>query len=101
MSTKRLLASSILSVVLFGASLAHAVTVSFNPTSVVANVDDIITIDIVMDFTGDPTVGGGTDIFYNASVLQYQGFDFGTTTLALDSFYSLTPVVLTNDLEEH
>lgn len=99
MINKNIYASILFGVVFFGASIAHAATVSFSPTSVTAGVGDFIKLDVVMDFTGEPTLGGGTDIFYDASVLSFQSFDFGTTTLALDSGFSRSPDVLTNKLE--
>lgn len=95
----KIFTSSLLGLVLFSASVVNAATVSFSDTSVTANVGDMITLDVVMDFTDDATLGGGTDIFYDASVLSFQSFDFGTTTLALDPGFSRSPDVLTNELE--
>jgi hypothetical protein len=99
MITERVLTSSLLGLILFGASVAHAATVSFSDTAVAANVGDTISLNILMDFTDDATLGGGTDIFYDASVLSFQSFDFSTTTLALDPTFSRVPDVLTNELE--
>jgi len=84
---------------LYGSANAYAATINFSDTAISANVGDTITLDILMDFTGDPTLGGGTDIFYDASVLSFQSFDFGTTTLALDPAFSRSPDELANELE--
>ena len=95
----RMLISLFLGAVLYGISPVHAASVSFSDTAVTANVGDTITIDILMDFTGDPTLGGGTDIFYDDSVLSFQSFSFGTTTLTLDGAFSRLPDDLPNKLE--
>jgi len=99
MAIKSILCAVSTCVLLCSASIVHAATISFNTTSVTAGIGDIITLDVLMDFTGDPTVGGGTDIFYDASVLSFQSFDFGTTTLTLDPSFSRSPDVLSNELE--
>ena len=99
MAIKSIIGAVSTCVLLCSASIVHAATLSFSSASVTANVGDLITLDVLMDFTGDPTVGGGTDIFYDASVLSFQGFDFGTTTLSLDTDFNRTPDGLTNELE--
>lgn len=95
----KIFTSSLLGLALFSASVVNAATVSFSETSVTAGIGDIITLDVLMNFTDDPTLGGGTDIFYDASVLSFQSFDFGTTTLPLDVSFNRTPDELTNELE--
>ncbi len=99
MITRQIFVSTLLGAALYSTSLVHAATVNFSPTTVTSNVNDFITLDILMDFTGDPTVGGGTDIFYDASILSYQSFNFGTTTLSLDPAFIRTPDIKTNKLE--
>lgn len=99
MAIKSIIGAVCTCVFLCSASIAQAATVSFSNTSVTAGVGDIFTLDVVMDFTGDPTLGGGTDIFYDASVLSFQSFDFSTATLILDPFLSRSPDVLSNELE--
>jgi len=85
---------------LFGTSVSNAATVTFSNTSIAANLNDIITVDVMMDFTGDPTLGGGLDIFYEPSILSFVSFDFGTSDLVLDLGLSRAPdVVAPNKLE--
>ncbi len=58
-------------VLICGTSIANAASINFSSPSMTANVNDIITLDVLMDFTGNPTLGGGTDIFYDSAVLSY------------------------------
>ena len=90
MSIRTFLAS-VCGALLFNAGVSHAATVSFGNASVTAGVNDIITIDLLMDFTDDATLGGGTDIFFNDAVLSFQSFDFSSTTLVLDPAFSRLP----------
>ncbi len=86
-------------VLICGTSIANAASINFSSPSMTANVNDIITLDVLMDFTGNPTLGGGTDIFYDSAVLSYQSFSFATTSLTLDPAFSRTPDILSNKLE--
>lgn len=54
-------------------SNAYAASVSLVPTSNVVGVapGESVTFDIVMDFTSDPTLGGGFDISYDSTALQF------------------------------
>jgi len=99
MNVRSILSTVSTALLLNSASAVHAASISFSNTSVTAGLGDLITFDVLMDFTGDSTLGGGTDIFYDASILSYQSFDFSTTTLALDSDFSRSPDVLFNELE--
>lgn len=76
---------------LFGTTASNAATVTFSDPSVTAGLNDTITIDLLMDFTDDATLGGGTDIFFNDAVLSFLSFDFSSTTLVLDSAFSRLP----------
>ena len=41
--------------------------------TVVAAVNDLLTFDIVMDFTDDPTIGGGYSVSFTAETLRFGG----------------------------
>lgn len=99
MKIKSIFGGAITGLILSHTPILHAASISFSNTSVTAELGDLITLDVLMDFTGDPTLGGGTDIFYDASVLSYQSFGFTSTSLALDTDFSRSPDVLSNELE--
>ena len=42
---------------------ANAVSISLTPTSVAATVGSSVLFDLKMDFSDDPTLGGGIDFF--------------------------------------
>lgn len=52
--------------------------------SSVVNVGDTITFEASIDFTGDPTLGGGIDIIYDPTVLQF--VDFAHSGIGLPQF---------------
>ncbi|MEJ2257103.1 MAG: hypothetical protein P8X98_08855 [Woeseiaceae bacterium] len=60
------------------ASNINAQSISLAPTSVVNNVNngDTVSFNVVMDFSGYPngTLGGGFDIIFDSSALQFLGF---------------------------
>lgn len=57
--------------------------------------------DVLMDFTGDPTLGGSLDIFYDPAIMSFVSFDFSTNDLTLDLGFSRVPDVISlNKLEE-
>ena len=60
-------------VVLGFSSSAGAASVSLVPTSPIVGIvaGDIVSFDIVMDFTSDPTIGGGFKITFDPSALQF------------------------------
>lgn len=62
--------------VLLSPLTAHAGLITLSPTTPVINLNDgdFISMDILMDFTTEPTIGGGFDIAFDPSALQYQGF---------------------------
>lgn len=43
--------------------------------TIVASAGDVITLDIFFDFTGEPTLGGGFNVFYTASQLDFLTYD--------------------------
>lgn len=65
------------SVALLGVACnAGAASLSLVPTTSVTGVEpgDFVTFDIRTDFTGDPTLGGGFDIFFDPGALQFVSF---------------------------
>lgn len=57
---------------------AHAANISLTPSLVIANVGDTIQVDVIADFTGNPTRGGGLSFSYDPSKIQYDSFSFTT-----------------------
>lgn len=55
---------------------AHAGTVTFSADQTTVGVGDLVTFTYTMDFSDDSTLGGGTDIWYDSSVLQFVGWSF-------------------------
>ncbi len=55
---------------------AHAASVSLTPAFQTGLVGDVVELELVMDFTDDPTLGGGIDIFYDDGLLSFASFVF-------------------------
>lgn len=70
---------------------ASASTISLVPLSLPAAIGDSIEFNLTVDFSDDPTLGGGMDIAYDDNLLSFQSFDFGTATAALDPSFSRLP----------
>lgn len=81
-----------LSVVLLGAfnTVASAASVSLVPASQSVMVGESLTVLVNFDFRGDPTLGGGVDVFYDPAVLEFSAFAFGTGA-GLDPGYNRKP----------
>lgn len=67
----------------------QAAFITLTPTTAVLDVNDgdTIVFDITMDFTSEPTIGGGFDIAFDATALQlqsYNRFDVGDPILGRD-----------------
>ncbi len=60
----------------------QAATISITPLSMNAQLGDNVSVDIWMDFSDEPTLGGGIDITYNGSVLSFSSFSFDNAFLA-------------------
>lgn len=69
---------------LCAAAAANAASLSFvytgdnnvdNDGHIVASVGDLIDFDIVMDFTDEPTIGGGFDVFFTTDSLQFESWE--------------------------
>jgi len=77
-----------------------ATSVTFDDLNVSANVGETFSLDVIADFTSDPTLGGGLDIFYDETVLSFQSFSFASSsTLVTDPGFNRLPDVLSNELE--
>lgn len=82
------------------ASSTQAASVSLVPTASVDEVlpGDFITFNVVMDFSGETTLGGGYDITYDSGDLVFTGFILDPGAVG-DSFFSRSPDSLTDRLE--
>lgn len=78
---------------------AQGANLGFGAPSYLASPGETLQIDLVGDFTGDGTLGGGLDIFYDAAVIEFLGFDFASATLSLDPALSRAPDELAGELE--
>ena len=67
---------------------AHAASVSLVQTTTIdldqVQIDEVVTFDIVIDFSDGPTLGGGFDIVYDVSALLLVGFSRDTNVGDLD-----------------
>ena len=57
---------------------ANAATISLTPALQTGLVGDLVELELVMDFTNDPTIGGGIDIFYSSAILSFASFEFSS-----------------------
>lgn len=57
---------------------ALAASVSLSPTTIRVGVGDSFTVQVVYDFSDDPTVGGGFDIKYDPAAFSLTSFSFIT-----------------------
>lgn len=85
-------------VVLLSPLASNAASISLNPGLVdgVSN-GDVISFDIVMDFSDNPTLGGGFDIVFDSSALQFESF-FRDPAIG-DPSFSRDPDILDGLLE--
>lgn len=58
------------------ASVSHAATISLLPSDQTVEIGSQLSLELHMDFTGDPTLGGGVDVFYNDSFFDFVSFTF-------------------------
>jgi hypothetical protein len=75
----------------------QAATVSLNPLVQNVTLGNQVSLQLNMDFTGDPTVGGGVNILYSSSLLSFVSFVFNPG-LGDDPFFQRLPDVLNNEL---
>ena len=65
-------------------SVANAASVSLMPASVDAVEGGSIAIDVVIDFSDDPTLGGGIDINWDSAVLAFDSWSYDSSTVGDD-----------------
>lgn len=80
----------------FGANAASISLLPKSNTSAVVT-GDIVSFDIMMDFTGEPTLGGGLNIYFDPSALQFESF-YRSTSLG-DPQFSRDPDIFDGVLE--
>lgn len=95
----RALLRPVFGILLLTATASHAATVSFSDTTASVGLNETFKVDLMMDFTGEATVGGGMDIFFDPTALSFSTFAFGSTTLVLDPGLSRSPDLLPGKLE--
>lgn len=95
----RALCGSLFGILLFAATASQAATISFGKALINADLNGTFSVDLRIDFTGDATLGGGIDIFFDSTAISFSAFDFGSTTLVLDPFLSRSPDPLPGKLE--
>lgn len=95
----RALFGSLFGILLLAATASQAATISFGKTLISADLNGTFSVDLLLDFSGDATLGGGLDIFFDSSAVSFSSFDFGSTTLPLDPFLSRSPDLLPGKLE--
>ena len=77
MSPFYMLSRCLLGSLLAAASLsASAASISLSPLTQTVGQGNQVSLQLTMDFTGDPTLGGGIDISYNSSLLSFASFTF-------------------------
>lgn len=80
-------------------STANANVISLTTAAQSATVGDTISFDVTMDFIDD-TVGGGFDVFYDASILSLVSFEFDAGFLGpvADPDFTFPPVLSPGEL---
>ncbi len=66
------------------AANAGAVSVYLSPITQIAGVGDVVEIDVYWDFSDEPTLGGGTDVLFDDTLLAFVDFQYNLTDAALD-----------------
>ncbi len=80
-----------LSLALLSSTAVQAASIRFEQPSVATTVGESFSVKLLGDFTGDATLGGGLDIAFDAGLLEFLGFDFGSASFALDPGFSRQP----------
>ena len=75
----------------------QATTISLNPLSQNVALGNQVSLQLNMDFSGDPTLGGGIDILYNGSLLNFVSFTFNSV-LGDDPSFRRQPDIQINKL---
>jgi len=81
------IAKSLIALLLAGViSQGQAGIISIEPVSQTVNLNDPVALAVRMNFNGDPTIGGGIDIWYDSTVLGFTGFAVNPAFTASLSF---------------
>jgi hypothetical protein len=83
---------------LFCSNLANAASVSLVTDQTDIKVGDLVEVNLLMDFSDNPTSGGGVDVFFDSSKLNFIQFNFDPS-FPLDPSFSHTPDLLMNQLD--
>ncbi len=83
MKTNYLVAAAVITLIGANGS-ASASTISLQPESTITTVGDIFSLNVVLDFGGDPTFGGGVDISWDETLLEFVDWTFDTSTVQDD-----------------
>lgn len=70
----------------FATLTAQAVSFSLLPASTVVQSGEQINESIVADFTGESVLGGGYDVFFDSSLLEFVGFTFDNQLMDAPDF---------------
>lgn len=84
----RLIQAAACALLAFGFASAKAINISLEPTSILANLNKEIALDLTIDLSGDLTLGEVLKSYTIRSLLAYQSFTTSTATLSLDDFFS-------------
>ncbi len=88
--------------VYFGApGAAHAYTITLDPSNLTPVAGSQVTMDVIMDFTGETTAGGGIDINYSftdGTGLRFVRYDAAAGAVDFTSPDGLAPTAQSNKL---
>jgi hypothetical protein len=85
-------ASCTLAALLFCGS-ASAAGIRFAESALTAVAGETFSVDLLGDFTNDATLGGGLDIGFDGTVIEFLSFDFSTATFTFDTDFTRNPDV--------
>ena len=80
----RALCGSLFGILLFAATASQAATISFGETlinTINTDLNGTFSVDLLMDFTEDATLGGTVDILFNPDRLSFHSFHFNDAFL--------------------
>ena len=80
-----------------GCASAQAATLSLIPVNQNVVLGNTVSLQLMMDFSDDATIGGGVDVFYDDSVLQFVSFVFDAG-LGDDPAFRRQPDALSGEL---
>ncbi len=79
-------------------STAYAASIGFQPTSSTVNLGQTVTLDIVMDFSDNPTTGGGVDLYFDTSAFRFSQFTFNSS-FPTDPAFTHSPTLVDGHLD--